>query len=800
MSDNTVSENALPENVLPENAVSSTPPDPTAPADPTAPTAVDATAVGATALEEEQSHLDVLYRRLDEMRTYASTRLRRVLLEGGGTPQARSERDSYTQLYTEDIARYDAAENGMYFGRLDLSDGEVRHIGRLGILDEDDEFEPLLLDWRAPLARQFYLATPAAPDGVARRRHVRTRNRTVRAVNDEYLDLSHVSTPGPEASGVAGEIALLEALNTARTGQMTDIVETIQGEQDGIIRSEHRSVLVVQGGPGTGKTAVALHRAAYLLYTHRKQLSRSGVLIIGPNSTFLDYIARVLPSLGETGVLLSTIGDLYPDVTATVADSPEADQIKGSLDFAASLKLAVRDRQSVPSEPLEIRFDNYVLTLDRKIATRARGRARSSRRPHNLARPLFTSMIIEALAEQLAQTIGGSVVDGSNLLSREDMADIRDEMREDPAVQAAIAQLWPELTPQQVLVELLSSPDLLATATPDLDQSQRAAVIRDGFHGFSAADAPLLDELAELLGVDNSAEAEREKAQWRQQIADAQGALDILTGSQPQDLEDELDPEILMAYDLIDASQLARRHDISERQTTAERAAEDRTWAYGHVIVDEAQELSPMAWRMLMRRSPNRWMTVVGDTAQTGSTAGTTSWDDVLSPYVAQRWRLRELTVNYRTPSEIMTIAADTLAAIDPEQSLPRSIRASGHVPHAIRAEAEALPDAVANSLRELPSVGISVVLTPVATLPRYTHLASDDVSVLSVASVKGLEFDSVLIVEPQDIIDESERGLNDLYVALTRATQRLIVLHSAELPDVLSAIASVPEPAVVAQ
>ncbi|WP_024793039.1 HelD family protein [Tomitella biformata] len=743
-----------------------------------------------SALTGEQAHLDTLYQRLDQMREYASTRLSRVLLEGGGTPQARSERESFTQLYSEDLARYDAAENGMYFGRLDLVDGEVRHVGRLGILDEDDDFEPLLLDWRAPLARQFYLATPAAPDGVARRRHVRTRNRSVNAVNDEYLDLSQASLPGPETSGVAGEVALLEALNAARTGQMTDIVETIQGEQDGIIRSEHRSVLVVQGGPGTGKTAVALHRAAYLLYTHRKQLSRSGVLIIGPNSTFLDYIARVLPSLGETGVLLSTIGDLYPGVVATVADSAEADQIKGSLDFAAALKLAVRDRQSVPSAPMEIRFDNYTLKLDRKIATRARGRARSSRRPHNLARPIFASMIVEDLADQLAQTIGGSVVDGSNLLSRDDMADIRDEMREDAAVQSAISELWPELTPQQVLAELLTSADRLATATPKLAEAQRKTLLRNGFGGFSAADAPLLDELAELLGVDNSAAAEREKAQWRQQIADAQGALDILTGSQPQDLEDELDPEILMAYDLIDASQLARRHDNAEHQTTAERAAEDRTWTYGHVIVDEAQELSPMAWRMLMRRSPNRWMTVVGDTAQTGSAAGTASWADVLSPYVAQRWRLRELTVNYRTPREIMDLAADVLAVIDPSQVPPRSIRDSGHTPRAIQVEPGLLPDAVADSLRALPDEGIAVVLAPAAELPRLAHLASDNVSVLSVSSAKGLEFDSVLIVEPQQIIDESERGLNDLYVALTRATQRLAVLHSAALPDVLSALA----------
>src|SRR5699024_234750 len=202
--------------------------------------------------------------------------------------------------------------------------------------------------------------------------------------------------------------------------------------------------------------------------------------------------------------------------------------------------------------------------------------------------------------------------------------------------------------------------------------------------GFSAADAPLLDELAELLGVDDSAEHERERARWRRQISDAQGALDILTGSAPQDLEDDLDPEILMAYDLIDADELARRHDTAESRTAAERAAEDRTWAFGHVIVDEAQELSPMAWRMVMRRSPNRWMTVVGDTAQTGAVDGASTWGEVLSPYVADRWRLAGLTVNYRTPSEIMTVAAGLLEEIDPEQSPPVSVRDAGHAPNSI--------------------------------------------------------------------------------------------------------------------
>lgn len=738
--------------------------------------------------ELEQQYVTTLYKRLDALRSYTEERLRRILLESGGTPQARSERESFNHLYTEDLAKYDAAENGLAFGRIDV-DGEPRYVGRLGILDEENDYETLLLDWRAPMARPFYLATTAAPDGVTRRRHIRTRSRNVTAINDEYLDLAAAEAAGGTTSsgGVAGESALLSALNAARTGHMNDIVETIQGEQDAIIRTDHKSVLVVQGGPGTGKTAVALHRAAYLLYTYRRQLAKSGVLIIGPNPTFLEYIGQVLPSLGETGVLLSTIGDLYPGVHATHEETLAAGVLKGSTDMVAVLKKAVRDRQEVPKEPITLSFDTYELRLDRKIVTRARGRARSSRRPHNLARPIFVSSVIEALADQLAGRVGENLIDKGNLLSRHDIADMRDEMREDADIMAAVNGLWPELSPTVVLRDLLSSPDRLASAAPDLEQGQRDCLQRDARTGFSDADAPLLDELAELLGVDDAAERERAQREWRAQIEDAQGALDILTGSAPQDLEDDLDPEILMAYDLVDASQLAQRHDVGRRQTTAERAAGDRTWTYGHVIVDEAQELSDMAWRMLMRRIPNRWMTLVGDTAQTGDPAGTTSWSDILEPYVANRWKLTELTVNYRTPAEIMRVAHRVLQEIDPNQSEPRSIRESGFTPWALHVGSDdSLTAAVSDCVRREEGPGTVAVICGHRRAATLADLESDSVSVHTVRDAKGLEFDTVLIVEPQEILDESPRGINDIYVALTRATQRLGIVHHRPLPDAL--------------
>ncbi|WP_406239409.1 HelD family protein [Nocardia sp. NBC_01009] len=746
-------------------------------------------------IEQEQAYLAVLYDRLDGMRDYANNRLRTVLLETGGTPQARSERESFSALYHEDLAKYDAAEHGLCFGRIDLDgdqDGEYRYIGRLGILDEKDDYETLLLDWRAPLARPFYLATTATPDGVTRRRQIRSRNRTVTAVNDEYLDLEAAHQAGVTGAdgGVGSESALLAALNAARTGHMNDIVETIQHEQDAIIRSEHKSVLVVQGGPGTGKTAVALHRAAFLLYTYRQQLAKSGVLIIGPNATFLDYIGQVLPSLGETGVLLSTIGDLYPGVKASREDSLRAGEIKGSLAILEVLKQAVRDRQEIPAEPIRLTFDGYPVILDRKITTRARGRARSSRRPHNLARPIFASSVLDALTDQLAQTMGADLSGGQSLLSRTDLAEIRDEMRTDPAIQAAIGRLWPILSPQDVLADLLADPKRLDRVAGSLDPADRAELVRSDNGEYSAADAPLLDELAELLGVDDAEERERARRRWRAQLAEAQDALDILTGSAPQDLEDELDPEILMAYDLIDAGQLAERQNVRASQTTAERAAGDRTWTYGHVIVDEAQELSEMAWRMVMRRIPNRWITVVGDVAQTGDPAGASSWQTMLEPYVAKRWKLTELTVNYRTPAEIMDVAAGVLSAIDPTAAAPRSVRASGQPPRAYAVTANRLRSEVERLVGTETGPGTTAVIAPHDLVPDFAELAGESVRVLTVHDVKGLEFDAVYLVEPAQILAESPRGLNDLYVALTRATQRLGVIHAGELPPVLHALA----------
>ncbi|MEU4802587.1 UvrD-helicase domain-containing protein [Actinosynnema sp. NPDC023587] len=731
-------------------------------------------------IESEQEYVSMLYGRLDDLRELSSKRLAGALRETGGTHQMRSERDTSVAMYSDQLAQYSAVENGLCFGRLDFHTDDRFYIGRIGLFDEDKEYEPLLMDWRAPAARPFYLATAAAPDGVRRRRHLRTKQRRVVGFDDEVLDISSVD-PARPSEGLTGEATLLAAVNASRTGQMGDIVATIQAEQDRIIRSELNGVVVVQGGPGTGKTAVALHRAAYLLYTHRRQLAKRGVLVVGPNSTFLRYIGQVLPSLGETGVLLSTVGELFPGLTAVGRESAATAAVKGRIEMADVVSHAVKDRQEAPSL-VEVPFEQDVLRLDRRAITAARGRARRTRRPHNEARRTFAREIVSTLATQAVNRLG------RHLLDQADVDDIRRELREDARVQAAVERLWPRLTPQKLLEDLYASPKRLAKATPKLSAADRALLERPRGAEWTPADVPLLDEAAELLGEDDTEAKARAERQRRQAVDYAQGVLDIL------DLEDDADPDILMATDLVDAYRLAERHGAERYETAAERAAADRTWTFGHVIVDEAQELSPMAWRTLMRRCPSKSMTVVGDIAQTGDIAGASSWHEVLSPYVMDRWKSTELTVNYRTPSEIMAVAADVLASVDPELVPPTSVRDSGNEPWGERVASvpAALPALVSAEVSAIGDGKLAVIVPSerVSALRSVVPGASDDldaqVVVLGVTDAKGLEFDSVLVVDPAGILGESPRGASDLYVALTRATQRLGVVHEDEVPAVL--------------
>lgn len=736
-------------------------------------------------LRHEQEFIDGLYARVDALRGVTEASVGNALAQGSTPMQARLERDILVAERSGLLAALNAVDGSLCFGRIDLTTGVKHHIGRIGIRADDTEHTPILIDWRAPVARPFYLATGHTPMGLRRRRHITTDGRHVTDLHDEILDLGDRERTGHEDP--TGDAVLLAALNSARTGRMSDIVQTIQAEQDRIIRAPHRGVMVVEGGPGTGKTAVALHRAAYLLYEYRELLAKRAVLIVGPNPAFLGYIGEVLPSLGETGVLLATVGELFPGVKATAADTPEAAAVKGRADMAEVLASVVRDRQELPDPVIAIEHDRDILMLDAGLVQVARERTREAQLPHNVAREYFEGHILNTLTDMLAERIGTDPFDGSNLLDASDITQMRDELAENPEVWGAIDQLWPRLTPQRLVADFLAGPEGYVA-----DQDA-AAIRRPVTVEWTTADVPLLDEAAELLGEDDRVARALADQERRTQVAYAQGVLDVSYASRTYEFEDkdEEDSEVLSAHNIIDAERMAERHEEDDHRSAAERAAADRTWAFGHIIVDEAQELSPMAWRLLMRRSPTRSMTLVGDPAQTAEAAGVGSWEEILSPYVEDRWDHTRLAVNYRTPSEIMDVAAGVVRAERPGFEPPRSVRSTGVRPW-VRAAGDDLPGAVAKAVAELaPAEGRLAVIAPRALhaalavrLEGVTAGSEPDLTravvLLDPRQAKGLEFDSVLVVEP------ALYGTSDLYVALTRATQALGVLYTGELPDSL--------------
>ncbi|MBB5797615.1 HelD family protein [Streptomyces caelestis] len=739
-------------------------------------------------LRQEQEFIDGLYARVDALRGDTETSVTDALAQGNTPMQARLERDILVAERSGLLAALNAVDGSLCFGRIDLTSGVTHHIGRIGLRRDDADRTPVLIDWRADVARPFYLATGHTPMGLRRRRHIATDGRRVTHLHDEILDLGDETRTGHEDP--SGDAVLLAALNSARTGRMSDIVQTIQADQDRVIRAPHRGVLVVEGGPGTGKTAVALHRAAYLLYEHRELLAKRAVLIVGPNPAFLGYIGEVLPSLGETGVLLATVGELFPGVKATATDTPEAAAVKGRAEMADVLAEVVRSRQALPDPVIAVEHEREVLMLDDGLVNVARERTRAAKLPHNAAREHFEGHILNTLTELYAERIGTDPFDGSSLLDPSDITQIRDDLAENPEVWAAIDQLWPLLSPQRLVADFLAAPEEFLSPE-DADAVRRPVTRR-----WTVADVPLLDEAAELLGDDDRLARERAQRERERQIAYAQGVLDVSYASRTYEFEDkeEDDPEsseVLSAHDIIDAERFAERHEEDDHRSAAERAAADRTWAFGHIIVDEAQELSPMAWRLLMRRSPTRSMTLVGDPAQTAEAAGVGSWAGILAPYVEDRWEHTRLGVNYRTPAEIMDVAAAVVRAEHPEFEPPSSVRSTGVRPWA-RATDD-LPGAVAKAVGELtPAEGRLAVIAPrdlhrglAARLDGVTAGAEPDLTrtvvLLDPRQAKGLEFDSVLVVEP------GRYGTSDLYVALTRATQRLGVLHTGELPKALS-------------
>nr|WP_280356216.1 RNA polymerase recycling motor ATPase HelR [Nocardia otitidiscaviarum] len=721
-------------------------------------------------LRSEQEYVAGLYARLDAERARVRGRYGAALRSHAG---AAVDRDVEVRTLAREAKRLDVADNGLCFGRLDAISGEITYIGRIGIYDEDDEFEPLLLDWRAPAARAFYVATAAHPEHMRRRRQFHTHGRRVLDFTDDVF-----GRPGGDSRGDA---ALLAAVNAPRGAGMRDIVATIQAEQDEIIRLDHPGVLVIEGGPGTGKTVVALHRVAYLLYTQRQQLERHGVLVVGPNPAFLNHIDRVLPSLGESNVVFMTPGDFVPGLHVTAEDEPEVARAKGALRMLDVLAAAVADRQRLPEEPMPIQLADVTVRIGRDIAEWARDEARASGLPHNEARAVFLDVLTWALTERALGRIGDGWLTRDDREAWEQMrGDLRAELARDERFGAAVDELWPTLTPQQLLAQLYTSPERLRAAGAD------PTLWRADGEAWTVSDVPLLDELVDLLGRDRSAEEATAERERRAQTEYAAGVLDLMVGR--EDMMD--DEDHLFAQDLLYAEDLAERFLERDTRELAERAAADRDWTYRHIVVDEAQELSELDWRVLMRRCPSRSFTVVGDLAQRRSAAGAKSWGAMLEPYVPGRWAYRSLSVNYRTPAEIMTVAAAVLAEFAPDIRPPESVRACGARPWSRRVTADELPTAIAEFTRaEADREGTSVVIGPPGTP-----------GAVPASETKGLEFDAVLVVEPERIVADGPRGAAELYVALTRATQRLAILHLEPLPRALDGLTATEAPVPTAR
>ncbi|TFC93289.1 MULTISPECIES: ATP-binding domain-containing protein [Cryobacterium] len=774
-------------------------------------------------LQREQNYVANLYARLDALQREAEQQLVAVRrLDVGGNHQSRSERDTFARLYEDRIVQLREVDDRLAFGRLEVaasdsdsdsgSDSVYRYIGRLGLRDED--LQPILLDWRVPQASAFYQATAATPLGARARRHLLSKGRDIVRIEDEILDAALLE--GDSATVHQGEGALLAALTAQRTGHMSDIVSTIQAEQDRIIRSDLKGVLVVQGGPGTGKTAVALHRAAYLLYTHRDRLKNSGVLIVGPSESFLNYIEAVLPSLGETGVVLASVGQLYPGIEATREDAPAVAAIKGQTSMARLVERAVRSRQRVPSSSQVLVVNGDRITLKPQLIETAIHRARASGKPHNEARVTFVKNALAALSrEWLAQLKAqGRSMDDT------DLPMLREDLRLADDVRVALNTAWLPLTPEKLVQDLYARPQWLAQLTPAWTPAKRALLHRARGAEFTISDVPLLDEAAEHLGEYNVVDAAQKREQKEQRKRDVENA--------------ELAISNMEVKGLVNAKALADNFaELGDRATTAERAALDRSWTYGHVVVDEAQELSPMQWRLVLRRGPLRSFTIVGDIAQAASAAAASNWRDALAPLLSgsqeeSRWRLEELTVNYRTPSQIASAAESMALAHNLPITPARSVRASEwpistlpDVVSAVRRErllglggtvaVIVLEPALAGVVAALSAafgdsgvgvgagggggvgvgvgvgggggaglglgggVGISVGVGAAGLLK--------DVAVLTPHDAKGLEFDAVIVVDPAGIVAASSRGAGALYVAMTRPTQRLYLVSTVPLP-----------------
>jgi DNA helicase IV len=681
----------------------------------------------SAAIAEEQEFLDQATAGRDKLADHLRAELSAEALDALEQARLRMLRQQYDELRR--------ATEGLVFGRLDGLDGTVRRIGRVGLRDDDEDGEPLLVDWRAPAARPFYTATAVDPQGLARRRHIRTTGSAVVGVDDEPLD-------GTVTTALVGEGALLAALDQRRTGRMSTAISTLQREQDDIIRAEATGPLIVQGGPGTGKTVVALHRVAYLLFAHQT-MAEQAVLVLGPSPRFLEYIGQVLPALGETAVVAATCDTLLPGISVGRDESRSLAEIKGRAlwqpaleNYAASLLPRARD--------LKLRWEGEFYVIPAPTVARSLAAVRG--RPYHRARRAFAEQLHHILAEAVVdqrealmkemeegfedilagvdrsmhydpEAAAGNDVDGQ--LSEEEIENLRQRIAENEAIARFVEAWWPTLDAETLLSNLLTDTDLLNRFVPQLSAEEIAAVAAEPAP-WASSDIPLLDALADLLG----------------------------DGDAPQ----------------------------QQGEFLADHARRQRSWVYGHVAVDEAQELSEMQWHMVVRRCPSRSITAVGDIDQAEAAHRHTSWAQAVQAVLGDRWAPAELTICYRTPREVMELTEPVLRQAGSHNAPPRAVRASGFSPWVRTVTPAELNDAAAEAVRQLRERwygGTVGVIAPADRIAELQAALDNHVPVLSASQSKGLEWDATLLVDPKGITAEP-RGWNGLYVALTRCTQEL--------------------------
>ncbi|MEU4480701.1 AAA family ATPase [Micromonospora sp. NPDC023966] len=687
----------------------------------------------------EQRHLDRVYARLAELRRSAADaeregyRLARV-----GNFGALVERDAMVFHAAQRRHVLDAEHEGLVFGRLDLRTGQVLHVGRLGVRGENAE--TLVVDWRAPAAAAFYQATPAEPRGVVRRRTIQSSAEQVTRIEDDLLD----PESAPPEMAVVGDGALLATLSRATGRGMRDIVATIQREQDEAIRSPGNSVTIVSGGPGTGKTAVALHRAAYLLYSDRARYAGGGILVVGPSSVFVQYIASVLPSLGEETATLHSLGSLFPGLSVTRTDPPEVAAVKGSLRMRRVLERAVRD--AVPDSPAELRllYRGELLRLERAEldAIRDRTLSRGARR-NEVRRAAFDAVLAALWAQARALRIG----------RLPEQPAFEDEIIERPEFRDFLKAWWPRLHPRHVLA-WLARPERLRRYAGGVLSGAEIRLLTGAYRsldaeGLTIADVALADE------------------------------LDALLGRPVQRAKPKRDPFQL-------AGGVRELSTLADRQRAARAAARERPEDYrdyAHVVVDESQDVSPMQWRMIGRRGRLASWTVVGDPAQTAWTGDPQELARARDQALGRRRRYRyELTTNYRNSAEIFAVAAAEIHRVHPDLALPTAVRSTGVAPVELTVPAVELPAATAAAARTLLAEveGTVGVITPV---PRRDEVAGwlgdlgGRLQVVTSLQAKGMEYDGVVLVAPSEIRADPGSGVRTLYVALSRATQRLTTL-----------------------